>query len=91
MNLAERISRILSTRLGERVCMPTYGSDLYKLRDRHLNDEARLLFALYCKEAIERWEDVKVVKAELTRINAVNGAFSFRLYLENYEVIEGMI
>lgn len=91
MNLAERITRILSTRLGERVCMPTYGSDLYKLRDRHLNDESRLLFALYCKEAIEKWENVKVVKTELVKINSVSGAFSFRLYLENYEVIEGLV
>lgn len=90
MNLAQRITRILTTRLGERVGRPTYGSDLYRLRDRALTQENRLLFAKYCKEAIERWEPVKVTKAELKSVNAVNGAFNFALTLDNGETIMGV-
>lgn len=89
MNLAQRITRILTTRLGERVGMPTYGSELYRLRDRALTQENKLLFAKYCKEAIEKWETVKVTKVELKNVNAVNGLFSFALTLNNGETIMG--
>lgn len=89
MNLAQRITRILTTRLGERVGMPTYGSELYRLRDRTLTQENKLLFAKYCKEAIEKWESVKVTKVELKAVNAVNGLFSFALTLNNGETIMG--
>lgn len=90
MNLAQRITRILTTRLGDRVGMPTYGSELYRLRDRALTQETRLLFAKYSKEAIEKWESVKVTKAELTSIDAVSGAFSFTLSLSNGNTIAGV-
>ncbi len=87
MNLAQRITRILTTRLGERVGMPTYGSELYKLRDRGFTPETRLLFAKYCKEAIEKWESVKVTKAELTALDSINGVFTFTISLSNGETI----
>jgi len=90
MNLAQRVTRILTTRLGERVGMPTYGSELYRLRDRALTQETRLLFAKYSKEAIEKWESVKVTKAELTSLDAVNGVFGFTLSLSNGDTITGV-
>jgi hypothetical protein len=90
VNLAQRITRILATRLGERVCEPTYGSDLYRLRDRALTQENRLLFAKYCKEAIEKWESVKVTKVELKSVNVDNGVFSFALTLDSGETITGI-
>ncbi len=90
MNLAQRITRILTTRLGERVGLPTYGSELYRLRDRALTQEVRLMFAKYCKEAIEKWESVKVTKVELKNIDTVNGVFSFALTLNNGNTIVGV-
>lgn len=87
MTQVQRIIRILSTRLGERVGMPTYGSELYKLRDRPMNAETRLLFAKYAKEAIEKWENVKVTKAELTSLDSINGVFTFTISLSNGEII----
>lgn len=87
MTLAQRITRILTTRLGERVGMPTYGSELYRLRDRAFNQKTRLLFAKYCKEAIEKWESVKVTKAELTSLDAISGKFGFTLSLSNGDTI----
>lgn len=90
MNLAQRITRILTTRLGERVGMPTYGSELYKLRDRGMTQETQMMFAKYCKEAIEKWENVKVNKAVITSIDATNGVFSFTITLSNGETVEGV-
>lgn len=87
MTQVQRIIRILRTRLGERVGMPTYGSELYKLRDRGFTPETRLLFAKYCKEAIEKWESVKVTKAELTALDAISGKFGFTITLSNGDTI----
>lgn len=89
MTQSERIIRILKTRLGSRVCLPTYGSELYLLRDRPMNQENQLLFAKYSKEAIEKWEDVKVTKAVMTSIDSVNGSFSFSISLSNGETVTG--
>jgi len=89
MTRTQRINRILTTRLGERAGRPTYGSELYLLRDRPMNAQTRLLFAKYCKEAIEKWENVKVTKAELTSLDAVNGVFGFTITLSNGETITG--
>ena len=89
MTLSARIIRILSTKLGERVGMPTYGSELYRLRDRGLTPETRLLFTKYCKEAIERWENVKVTKAQVKSVNAKTGLFSFLITLDNGETVLG--
>lgn len=89
MTLRERILRILKTKLGERVGMPTYGSELYKLRDRALTPEVRLLFVKYCKEAIEKWEAVKVTKAQIKSVDAKTGVFLFLITLDNGETIEG--
>lgn len=90
MNKSQRIIRILRTRLGERVGMPTYGSELYRLRDRPMNAETRLLFAKYCKEAIEKWENDKVTKAELTSLDAINGVFGFTITLSNGDTVVGV-
>ncbi len=90
MTQKQRIIRILRTQLGERVGMPTYGSELYRLRDRPMNAETRLLFAKYCKEAIEKWENVKVTKAELTSLDAINGVFGFTVSLSNGDTVEGV-
>lgn len=87
MTLVQRIIRILTTRLGERVGRPTYGSELYLLRDRGFTSETRLLFAKYCKEAIEKWESVKVTKAELTSLDAISGKFGFTITLSNGDTI----
>lgn len=87
MTQVQRIIRILTTRLGERVGRPTYGSELYKLRDRTFNPKTRLLFAKYCKEAIEKWESVKVTKANLTSMDAITGKFGFTLILSNGDTI----
>lgn len=90
MTQKRRIIRILKTRLGERVGMPTYGSELYRLRDRPMNAETHLLFAKYSKEAIERWESVKVTKAELTSLDAINGVFGFTITLSNGDTVSGV-
>lgn len=90
MTLAARIIRILKTKLGERVGMPTYGSELYRLRDRSLTPETRLLFTKYCKEAIERWEDVSVSSAKIKSLDATLGKFTFLITLDDGETIEGV-
>lgn len=56
VSIQESIVRILTTRLTERVGRPLYGSDLYKLRDRKVDDEFRLLATKYIYTAIKNNE-----------------------------------
>jgi len=57
IDIAEEIRRVLITKKGSIPMNPEYGSDLYKLRDRTLNDETRLKAISYAFEAIDRWVD----------------------------------
>lgn len=55
-DIEKSIERILSTPLGSRVMEPTFGSELYLLIDRRVDDMWKLLFIKYVFEAIETWE-----------------------------------
>ena len=55
IDVAEEIRRVLITKKGSIPMNPEYGSELYKLRDRTLNDETRLKAISYTFEAIDRW------------------------------------
>ena len=55
-NLEESIVIILSTRLGERVYRPDFGSRLHELVFAPLNDDTLLLAQIYAREAIHKWE-----------------------------------
>jgi len=91
MSLSQRINRLLTTRIGERVLVPAYGSNLYLLRDRKVSLKNRLLFAKYCKDAIEKWENVKVTKVEVLGGNAQEGTFNFSIVLSNNQTITGAV
>ncbi len=52
ISIRESINRILKTKLGSRVMRPTFGSDLYKLRDREFNNLYKTLATKYINEAI---------------------------------------
>ena len=51
-DIEKSIERILSTPLGSRVMEPTFGSELYLLIDKRLDDEWKLLFIKYVFEAM---------------------------------------
>lgn len=55
-DIEKSITRILETPLGSRVMEPTFGSELYLLIDRKLDDMWNLLFIKYVFEAISTWE-----------------------------------
>jgi len=56
IDIEKSISRILSTPLGSRVMEPLFGSELYLLIDRKVDDMWKLLFIKYIFEAITKWE-----------------------------------
>jgi len=55
-NLEESIRIILSTKLGERVYRPNFGSRLSELVFEPMNVQTLLLIRLYVREALEMWE-----------------------------------
>ena len=86
VSLTDSISRILTTRLGERVMQPKFGSDLYLLRDRDFNSEWRILATRYIFEALTAWEPRVRFKQLHFTINQITGQHSFFLALEPSEL-----
>ena len=81
-NVAASINRILTTRIGERVMRPKFGSSLYLLRDRAFNSEWRILATRYIYEAITKWEPRVNFKQLHFSVDASTGKTSFYLELE---------
>ena len=70
IDVAEEIRRVLKTKKGSIPMNPEYGSELYKLRDRTMNDETRLKAISYTFDAIDKWVDrVKCKKVEPLPLN----------------------
>ena len=68
--IEESIKDILLTPLGSRVMLPEYGSHLFELIDRRVDDEFRADLACYVIEAVERWEKrVKIDEVKLISLN----------------------
>ncbi|WCN11288.1 GPW/gp25 family protein [Marinomonas mediterranea] len=82
VSINESIQRILTTRLGERVMRPTFGSELYKLRDRDMDSEWRLLATRYIYEAVSKWEPRVRFKRLQFNADAKNGKHTFYLELD---------
>ncbi|WP_456390605.1 GPW/gp25 family protein [Hydrogenimonas sp.] len=62
IDTAESIRRILVTPLGSRVMMPDYGSRLFELIDKTVNDEWVLDATRHTYEAIEKNEPRAIIK-----------------------------
>lgn len=85
VSLTDSISRILTTRIGERVMQPEFGSDLYLLRDRDFNSAWRVTATRYIFEALKKWEPRVRFKQLHFSINAITGQHYFFLSLEPSE------
>ena len=74
-DIKESIKDILLTPLGSRVMLPEYGSRLFELIDRKVDDEFRADLACYVIEAVEKWEprvkidEVKLIGLKDHRLN----------------------
>lgn len=56
VNLRESIHIILSTRLGERVYRPDFGSRLSELVFEPINSSTLTMIVVYVEEALRKWE-----------------------------------
>ena len=74
-DIKESIKDILLTPLGSRVMLPEYGSRLFELIARKVDDEFRADLACYVIEAVEKWEprvkidEVKLISLKDHRLN----------------------
>lgn len=82
VSVEESIKDILLTPLGSRVMLPNYGSRLFELIDRRVDDSFRADLAWYVIEAVGRWE--KRVKIQKVRLNEFfNKSLSFTIFLDD--------
>ncbi|TKX33241.1 GPW/gp25 family protein [Campylobacter taeniopygiae] len=84
ISIEESVKDILTTPLGSRVMRPDYGSLLYTLIDRKIDDDFRVKLTRYTAEAISKWE--KRVKLKGVRLNKMQeGKLSITLLFEDYK------
>lgn len=82
VSIEESIKDILLTPLGSRVMLPNYGSRLFELIDRRVDDEFRADLTWYVIEAVERWE--KRVKIDSVKLKSKSGEkLSFTIILRD--------
>ena len=87
IDIEKSIKDILLTPLGSRVMLPEYGSRIYELIDRKVDDEFRADLACFVIEAVEKWE--KRVKIDEVRLmDLKNHKLSFKVVLMNGDEIE---
>ncbi|WP_276951064.1 GPW/gp25 family protein [Helicobacter rodentium] len=89
-SLEESLKRILETPLGSRVMLPEFGSKLYLLTDRRMDDNFKLDFYRYVAEAIEKWE--KRVKLERVALGEVKDfKVHYTLYFKDNSSFSGVL
>lgn len=85
-SIKESIKDILITPLGSRVMLPEYGSRVFELIDRKMDDSFMADLTTYVVEAIERWE----TRVKLNKVSAIknNGKLSITLIFDNNQTVE---
>lgn len=87
IDIENSIKDILLTPLGSRVMLPEYGSRIYELIDRKIDDEFRADLACFVIEAVEKWE--KRVKIDEVRLMGLKDhKLSFKVVLMSGDEIE---
>ncbi|MDR2342778.1 MAG: GPW/gp25 family protein [Campylobacteraceae bacterium] len=87
VSVQESIKDILITPIGSRVMLPEYGSRLFELVDRKIDDEFRADLTTYVFEAIEKWEPrVRINEVKLKSL--IDGRLNIALVLDNNEIVE---
>lgn len=96
-HLRQSVADILTTPIGSRVLRRDYGSSLYDLIDRPVNDETRVLMVSEIARALNRWEPrLRSVRVELSHANHQHGSIELTVlgyYRHNGEevLLEGII
>ncbi|EAL5903430.1 baseplate assembly protein [Campylobacter lari] len=84
VSIEESVKDILITPLGSRVMRPEYGSLLYTLIDRKIDDDFKIKLTRYTAEAISKWE--KRVRLKGVRLNECkDNKLNIILLFENYQ------
>ena len=87
IDIENSIKDILLTPLGSRVMLPEYGSRIYELIDRKVDDEFRADLACFVIEAVEKWEK-RVRIDEVRLIGLKDHKLSFKVVLMSGDEIE---
>lgn len=86
ISVEDSIKDILLTPLGSRVMRPNYGSRLFELIDKRVDDEYKAKLTRFVVEAIHKNEPRVRVK-RLNYESLVNNKLSYKIELESGEFI----
>ena len=81
-NLTDSIATILSTKMGERVYRPNFGSRLSELTFFPMNPQTILLARIYVEEALNRWEPRIKVTGVYAEPDPIKGRLDLKILYE---------
>lgn len=82
ISIEESIKDILLTPLGSRLMLPNYGSKIYELVDKRVDDNFKALLTAYVVQAVHKYETrVKIKKVIF--VSKTDDKLTFRLLLDN--------
>jgi len=84
VSIEESIKDILLTPIGSRVMLLDYGSKIFELVDKKVDDEFRASFTLYVIQAVSKWEK-RVSLDEVRLISRENSKLRFKIIFTNYQ------
>ncbi|MBR8466548.1 GPW/gp25 family protein [Campylobacter sp. faydin G-140] len=87
VSIKNSIKDILLTPLGTRVMLPEYGSRIFELIDRKVDDNFRADLACYVTQAVEKWEK-RVKISEVRLISLQNHSLKFKIIFANGNEME---
>lgn len=90
VSIEDSIKDILKTPLGSRVMRPDYGSRIFELVDKKIDDEFKAKLAWYVVEAVSLWEK-RVVIDEVKIVDNKNHKLKIRITFTNHKDIEVQI
>jgi phage baseplate assembly protein W len=91
VSIADSLKDIFTTRKGSVVMNPEFGSDLYLLIDRRIDDEWLIDFRRYIADAVAFEPRIELASVEITATNATDGSVAFKLYFVDGSIFEGVL
>lgn len=88
----ESFKRIITTAIGSRVMRPHFGSRLYELVDRSMDEEFRMLFSKYLLECFydenfEPWDERLIPKrVKILNVDTTKGSMESSIEFENRNI-----
>ncbi len=89
VSISDSLKDIFTTRKGSVAMLPEFGSELYLLVDKRIDDEWLIDFRRYISDAVTFEPRVNLEKIELIKADASTGSIEFTLHFSDNSTFLG--